>query len=55
MLEEKPGCYVLIGNADMGDNSPCMLHNPYYDFNDKMLPIGASYFVALAEQRLALK
>ena len=52
MLQEKPGCYVLIGNADMGDNNPCMLHNPYYDFNDKILPVGASYFVAIAEQRL---
>lgn len=52
MLQEIPGCYVLIGNADSGDNNPCMLHNPYYDFNDKILPIGASYFVAIAEQRL---
>lgn len=52
MLKEKPGCYVFIGNDGEGSNGPCMLHNPYYDFNDKILPIGASYFVALAEQRL---
>jgi hippurate hydrolase len=52
MLKEKPGCYVFIGNDGEGNNGPCMLHNPYYDFNDKILPIGASYFVALAEQRL---
>jgi amidohydrolase len=54
MLEKKPGCYVLIGNDQTGDASPCMLHNPYYDFNDKILPTGSSYFVALAEQQLPI-
>lgn len=54
MLEKKPGCYVFIGNDNSGEVSPCMLHNPYYDFNDKILPIGSSYFVALAEQQLVL-
>lgn len=53
MLKEKPGCYVFIGNDSEGNNSPCMLHNPYYDFNDKILPIGASYLASLAEHRLA--
>ena len=54
MLKEKPGCYAFIGNDSQGNASPCMLHNPYYDFNDKILPIGASYFVTIIEQRLAL-
>jgi amidohydrolase len=51
MLEEKPGCYVFIGNgsADGG----CLLHNPRYDFNDEIIPIGASYWVELVEQQLA--
>ena len=59
MLLEKPGCYVFIGNGD-GDHrmaghglGPCNLHNPSYDFNDELLPIGASYWVRLAEQFLA--
>lgn len=59
MLLEKPGCYVFIGNGD-GDHretghglGPCNLHNPSYDFNDDLLPIGASYWVRLAEQFLA--
>jgi metal-dependent amidase/aminoacylase/carboxypeptidase family protein len=59
MLLEKPGCYVFIGNGD-GDHrmaghglGPCNLHNPSYDFNDELLPIGASYWVRLAEKFLA--
>jgi len=47
MLERRPGCYVFIGNGD-GEGS-CMIHNPSYDFNDEILPIGASYWVRLAE------
>ena len=58
MLQQKPGCYVFIGNGD-GDHrdmghglGPCNLHNPSYDFNDDLLPIGASYWVRLAEAYL---
>ena len=50
MLERTAGCYVLIGNGD-GEGS-CMIHNPSYDFNDNILPIGASYWVRLAEAAL---
>jgi hippurate hydrolase len=55
MLLEKPGCYVFLGNGDgthrdMGHGGgPCMLHNPSYDFNDDLIPLGASYWVRLAE------
>ena len=58
-LLEKPGCYFLIGNGDgthresghgMG---PCMLHNPSYDFNDELIPLGGSLWVRLAEAWLA--
>jgi hippurate hydrolase len=59
MLQERPGCYVFIGNGD-GDHrdsghglGPCNLHNPSYDFNDALLPIGATYWVKLAETYLA--
>lgn len=50
MLERAAGCYVFIGNGD-GEGS-CMIHNPSYDFNDDILPIGASYWVRLAEAAL---
>lgn len=58
MLQAKPGCYVFIGNGE-GDHrdaghglGPCNLHNPSYDFNDDLLPIGATYWVRLAETYL---
>lgn len=58
MLEKKPGCYVFIGNgagehreARHGEG-PCRLHNPSFDFNDAILPLGISYWVRLAEKYL---
>jgi len=50
-LENKPGAYIWIGNgtAEAGG----ILHNPHYDFNDAVLPLGASYWVRLAESVLA--
>ena len=51
MLEAVPGCYVFIGNGE-GDAHP-MCHSPHYDFNDDILPIGASYWVSLVESTLA--
>ncbi len=50
MLQQRPGCYIWIGNGP--GESGCMLHNPHYDFNDEVLPIGASYWAALAESLL---
>ena len=54
-LLDKPGCYFLIGNGD-GDHrslghglGPCTLHNPSYDFNDELIPLGGSMWVRLAE------
>jgi hippurate hydrolase len=58
MLQDKPGCYVFIGNGDGTHRDgghglgPCNLHNPSYDFNDELLPIGATYWVRLAEAYL---
>jgi len=58
MLQQKPGCYVFIGNGEGGHRDsghglgPCNLHNPSYDFNDALLPIGATYWVRLAEEFL---
>jgi hippurate hydrolase len=58
-LQAKPGCYFLIGNGD-GEHregghglGPCMLHNPSYDFNDALIPLGGTAWVRLAEAWLA--
>jgi hippurate hydrolase len=57
-LQEKPGCYIFIGNGDGGHRDgghglgPCVLHNGSYDFNDQLLPIGASFWVKLVEAAL---
>ncbi len=59
MLQAKPGAYCFIANGDgrhreMGHGAgPCMLHNPSYDFNDDLIPLGATYWVRLAEEWLA--
>jgi amidohydrolase len=53
MLQERPGSYVWLGNG--GAAGGCMLHNPNYDFNDEVAPIGASYWVSLVEQELAAR
>jgi len=58
-LLEKPGCYFLIGNGDGSHRAgghgmgPCMLHNPSYDFNDELIPLGATLWVRLAQKWLA--
>lgn len=59
MLEARPGCYIWVGAGD-GDHrddghgmGPCMLHNGSYDFNDALLPVGATYWVELARKWLA--
>ena len=50
MLEQKPGCYIFIGNG--ASDGGRVLHSPHYDFNDEILPIGASYWATLVEQVL---
>lgn len=58
MLMAKPGAYCFIANGE-GDHreighggGPCMLHNPSYDFNDDLIPLGATYWVRLVEASL---
>jgi hippurate hydrolase len=51
MLEKLPGSYLFIGNG-AGAGS-CMVHNPGYDFDDNNIPIGAAYWVCLAQKFLA--
>jgi hippurate hydrolase len=57
-LQGKPGCYFVIGNGDGSHREgghglgPCMLHNPSYDFNDELIPLGATAWVRIAEEWL---
>ncbi|MCO5109933.1 MAG: M20 aminoacylase family protein [Burkholderiaceae bacterium] len=58
MLQALPGAYCFIANGD-GDHralghggGPCTLHNPSYDFNDALIPLGATYWVRLAHEWL---
>jgi len=61
MLQAKPGAYAFIGNGDGlhrvhgHGEGPCTLHNPSYDFNDELIPLGATYWVRLVESWLALQ
>jgi amidohydrolase len=50
MLNAKPGAYIFIGNGS-GEKSAA-LHNPHYDFNDAILPLGASYWVRVVARAL---
>lgn len=49
LLQKKPGSYIWIGN---GENRE-FLHHPNYDFNDEILPLGATYWARLVETVLA--
>lgn len=51
MLNVCPGAYIQIGNGE-GEGG-CEVHNPGYDFNDAILPLGASLFARLVERKLA--
>ena len=54
MLEAVPGSYLFIGNGDAanGGHGACMVHNPNYDFEDRNIPIGAAFWVQLAQRYL---
>lgn len=49
MLRQRPGAYIWLGN---GEDS-ASLHNPYYDFNDDIAPIGVAYWLALVKSLLS--
>ena len=58
MLEHCPGSYFMIGNGageGTGDSAAahaCMVHNPGYDFNDDILPVGAAFWALLTQRYL---
>ena len=53
MLQAVPGAYVWLGQG--GGPGGCFLHNPNFDFNDEVIPLGAGYLAALVEESLPLK
>ena len=46
MLQKRPGAYIWLGNG----STSASLHNPNYDFNDKVLPIGVAYWQNLVKE-----
>ncbi len=58
-LQHKPGAYFVIGNGDGTHREgghglgPCTLHNPSYDFNDELIPLGSTLWVKLAQRWLS--
>lgn len=52
MLEERPGCYFMLGNGT-GEFHGCSVHNPHYDFNDELIDLGADCWIKLTEHYLA--
>ena len=53
MLQKVPGCYLNIGNGDQ--EGACEVHNPSYDFNDAVLPLGAAFFLRAVERKLPIQ
>jgi metal-dependent amidase/aminoacylase/carboxypeptidase family protein len=47
MLQKRPGAFIFMGNGDSAN-----LHHPAYDFNDKAIPFGTSYWVRLVENAM---
>jgi hippurate hydrolase len=52
MLEQRPGCYLFIGNGAGDSAGACAVHNAGYDFNDDNIVVGAAYWACLAERFL---
>jgi len=57
-LQKKPGTYFVLGNGDgnhresLHGPGPCALHNASYDFNDELIPVGATFWIRLVERWL---
>ena len=50
MLNKVPGSYICIGQRD--DDHTSAVHSSDYDFNDKIIPIGISYWIKLVQNIL---
>lgn len=47
MLLERPGAYIFVGNGDTA-----MVHHPAYNFDDEVIPFGASWYAGMVETRM---
>lgn len=52
-LEEKPGCFFLMGSMKM-DKQLMTLHTSTYDYNDNLLPTCSYLFTRIVEDRLGV-
>jgi hippurate hydrolase len=53
LLQKKAGAYIFLGNG--GTDGGCMLHNPRYDFNDDIIPVGVAFWAQLVRRFLAAR
>ena len=47
MLNARPGAYIFVGNGDTA-----MVHHPAYNFDDAVIPFGASWYAGMIEARM---
>ena len=52
MLKKVPGAYFRLGQGGAEDGR--FLHNPKFDFNDDVIPVGSATFAALVERSMPL-
>lgn len=53
MLQQRPGAYFRLGQGGAEDGK--LLHNPKFDFNDDVIPVGSAMFAALVERSMPLE
>lgn len=53
MLQQRPGAYFRLGQGGAEDGK--LLHNPKFDFNDEVIPVGSAMFAALVERSMPLE
>ena len=49
-LEKVPGCYFFLGSANASKGLDKSLHNPQYDFDEAVLPLGVAILAECAER-----
>ncbi len=52
MLEKCKGAYINIGTGGLGTPTSVPVHNPAYQFNDEILPLGSALYARLVEAKL---
>jgi amidohydrolase len=55
MMDAIPGCYLLIGSSDPERGLDAPHHNPFFDFNEEVLPFGAAILAATAWEILGTR